>query len=64
MIKPVWLTSMAPYTLVSIINGNGILTVDDQQYSLHKGDHFIILATIKSWTMNGEFLDIASEPTD
>ncbi|MRG62434.1 mannose-6-phosphate isomerase [Limosilactobacillus reuteri] len=55
---------MAPYTLVSIINGNGILTVDDQQYSLHKGDHFIILATIKSWTMNGEFLDIASEPTD
>ncbi|AWD63125.1 mannose-6-phosphate isomerase [Limosilactobacillus reuteri] len=53
-----------PYTLVSIINGNGILTVDDQQYSLHKGNHFIIPATIKSWTMNDEFLAIASEPTD
>lgn len=25
-----------PYTLVSIIDGNGILSVDDQKYSLHK----------------------------
>nr|WP_153703671.1 AraC family ligand binding domain-containing protein [Limosilactobacillus reuteri] len=53
-----------PYTLVSIIDGNGILTVDDQQYSLHKGDHFIIPTTVKSWTMDGLLLAIASEPTD
>lgn len=53
-----------PYTLVSIIDGNGILTVDNQQYSLHKGEHFIIPATIKSWTMDGELLAIASEPTN
>lgn len=53
-----------PYTLVSIIDSNGILTVDDQQYLLHKGDHFIIPATVKNWTMDGLLLAIASEPTD
>lgn len=52
------------YTLVSIINGNEILTVDDQQYPLHKGNHFIIPATVKSWMMDGKILAIASEPTD
>ncbi|WP_318529884.1 hypothetical protein [Limosilactobacillus reuteri] len=41
-----------------------MLTVDDQQYQLHKGNHFIIPATVKSWTMDGEILTIASEPTN
>ena len=53
-----------PYTLVSIIHGYGTLEVDGHDYQLHKGAHFIIPATVKNWTMDGELLAIASEPTD
>lgn len=32
----------APYTLGSVIEGSGSLTVAGKVYPLHKGDHFIL----------------------
>lgn len=53
-----------PYTLVSIIDGDGKLIVDGKEYDLHKGTHFIIPATVKEWTMDGNMLAIASESVE
>ncbi|WP_125707163.1 mannose-6-phosphate isomerase, class I [Companilactobacillus zhongbaensis] len=50
------------YTLVSVIDGTGLLTIDGNDYKLAKGQHFIIPATVSQWTLDGVDLDvIASE---
>lgn len=53
-----------PYTLISIIDGDGSITADGHTYELHKGVHFIVPATIKEWTMKGDMLVIASESVE
>lgn len=55
-------TKAAPYTLVSVIEGNGILTVVDKGYDLKKGDHFILPAPVESWGLSGKMQLIASTP--
>lgn len=52
----------APYTLVSVIEGSGELTVADKVYSLKKGDHFILPAPVEAWVLSGEMELIASTP--
>lgn len=52
----------APYTLVSVLNGEGTLIVDDQEYHLQKGMHFILPFDVKKWTLKGDLQIIVSEP--
>ncbi len=52
----------APYTLVSVLDGNGQLEVESRTYELKKGMHFILPYAVKSWTLAGKMMLIASEP--
>lgn len=50
------------YTLVSVLEGMGSLTVDSQTYTLKKGMHFILPYGIDTWTLEGDFQIISSTP--
>lgn len=50
----------APYTLVSVLEGNGKLIVEAGEYPLKKGTHLILPNDIKKWTIEGELKIIAS----
>lgn len=50
----------APYVLVSVIDGNGNITVDGQEYELQKGMHFILPADVNAWTLAGKMELIVS----
>lgn len=50
----------ADYTLVSVLSGQGSLTVDGETYPLTKGQHFILPATVEGWTFDGELEMIAN----
>lgn len=52
----------APYTLASVIDGEGNLTVDGKDYPIKKGMHFILPFDVKEWTLSGNLQIIASEP--
>lgn len=53
----------ADYTLNSVLNGQGQLTVDGQVYPIHKGDHFILSSDVASWKLEGHDLEmIVSHP--
>lgn len=58
------LKKQAPYTLVSVLSGVGVLKLADgkQNYAIEKGAHFILPAGIKEWQIEGELQLIASEP--
>ena len=56
-------TKTADYTLNSVLNGQGQLTVDGQVYPIHKGDHFILPSDVASWKLEGHDLEmIVSHP--
>ncbi|MFC4651545.1 mannose-6-phosphate isomerase, class I [Lactococcus nasutitermitis] len=55
-------TKTADYTLVSVLDGAGTLTIDGQDYSIKKGEHFILPSTIERWTITGQLEIIASNP--
>lgn len=55
-------TKDAPYTLVSVIEGAGNITVSNKVYVLKKGDHFILPSPVDSWTLSGSMQLIASTP--
>ncbi|WP_431804019.1 mannose-6-phosphate isomerase, class I [Halobacillus andaensis] len=48
------------YTLVSVLNGEGLVHVDTREYKFKKGDHFIIPATIENFTVSGRAQMITS----
>ncbi|GBG94006.1 mannose-6-phosphate isomerase [Ligilactobacillus salitolerans] len=52
----------APYTLVSVLDGEGQLVVDGQTYQIEKGVHFILPYAVKKWQLKGDLSIIASEP--
>lgn len=52
----------APYTLVSVLDGKGKLTVDGKDYEIEKGVHFVLPFDVKEWTVSGNVMIIASEP--
>lgn len=53
----------APYTLVSVIDGEGSITVPSgNSYPIAKGSHFILPNDVKTWTIDGNLLIIASTP--
>lgn len=49
---------VADFIQVSVVNGNAELIINEQTYTVKKGDHFIIPATIKDYrlTGNAEFI--------
>ncbi|KRN25113.1 mannose-6-phosphate isomerase, class I [Lacticaseibacillus camelliae] len=57
-------TPTAPYTLVSVLDGEGTIEADGQSYPIKKGTHFIIPNQIKSWTFTGKMMMITSTPGD
>ena len=59
----VTLEKMAPYLLVSVLAGQGMLTVDGETYPIAKGDHFILPSDVEEWTFEGKNLEmIVSHP--
>lgn len=54
--------AMAPYVLVSVLEGAGKLRAGGQTYTIEKGDHFILPNDVESWTLEGELTCIASTP--
>lgn len=53
----------AAYSLVSVLAGRGVLTVDGETYPIAKGDHFILPSDVKAWTFEGQDLEmIVSHP--
>ena len=55
-------TKVADYTLVSVLDGEGKLTVDGNEYPLKKGAHFILPSNVENWTLSGHLEIIASNP--
>lgn len=54
--------TVAPYTLVSVLKGEGQIKVDDKTFDLKMGMHFILPNEVKDWTITGDMQIIASEP--
>ena len=53
----------ADYSLLSVIAGEGKLTVDGKDYPIQKGSHFILPSDVESWTLGGQGLElIVSHP--
>ncbi|MDR2977192.1 MAG: mannose-6-phosphate isomerase, class I [Streptococcaceae bacterium] len=53
---------IAPYMLVSVLDGAGSLNINHKTYALKKGDHFILPAQIEGWKLSGNLMIIASNP--
>lgn len=54
----------APYTLFSVLEGNGKVIVDNKEYVIKKGNHFILPFDVKEWKFEGNLILIISEPGD
>ena len=51
------------YSLLSVLSGQGSLQVDEENYPIGKGDHFILTSDVESWTLEGQDLElIVSHP--
>ena len=59
----VTLEKTAPYLLVSVLAGQGMMTVDENTYPIAKGTHFILPSDVEAWTFEGQDLEmIVSHP--
>ncbi|MHC5268475.1 mannose-6-phosphate isomerase, class I [Enterococcus sp. LJL98] len=56
------LEKAAPYTLATVITGEGQLLVNGETYDLAMGTSFILPNQIESWEIKGDLTIIASEP--
>lgn len=52
----------AAYTLFSILNGSGSITVDGKTFDLKKGQHFLMPNQVSAWTLQGDMDIIESTP--
>lgn len=50
----------ADYLLMSVIEGQGNIVTDDKDFTLQKGDHFILPASVRSYKLNGHMEMIVS----
>jgi mannose-6-phosphate isomerase len=57
---PVTFAKTAPYTLASVLTGEGTLSIDGSDYPIRKGDHFILTSDIATWAFDGKLTLIAS----
>lgn len=56
------LSTSALYTLVSVIEGQGVIQIGNQTWELSKGKHFILPNDVKDFTLSGNLEIIASTP--
>ena len=59
---PVEMKRSAPYSLLSVLDGEGSIAVDGQVYPIKKGSHFILPSDVESWTFDGRLEMIVSHP--
>ena len=52
----------ADYSLFSVLDGQGSLLVDDQEYQIAKGSHFILPSDVQAWEIKGDLELIVSHP--
>ena len=52
----------ADYSLFSVLDGQGSLLVDDQEYPIAKGSHFILPSDVEAWQIKGNLELIVSHP--
>ena len=52
----------ADYSLFSVLDGQGSLKVDGQDYEIAKGSHFILPSDVETWQIKGELELIVSHP--
>lgn len=52
----------APYTIVTVIDGEGQLLIDGQTYQLKRGTTFILPSDVTNWSFDGDITMIASTP--
>ena len=52
----------ADYGLFSVLDGQGSLLVDGQEYPIAKGSHFILPSDVQAWKIQGELELIVSHP--
>ena len=52
----------ADYGLFSVLDGQGSLLVDGQEYPIAKGSHFILPSDVQAWEIQGELELIVSHP--
>ena len=52
----------ADYSLFSVLDGQGSLLVDDQEYPIAKGSHFILPSDVEVWQIKGNLELIVSHP--
>ena len=58
-----YFTNNPNFKLISVISGEGILSVDGQNYGLFKGQHLILPNNVQSWKLKGkELVLIQSNP--
>lgn len=60
----VQMSRVAPYFLLSVIDGQGSLLVDNKLYNLQKGSHLILPHTISEWEFDGNLEMIVSHPNN
>ncbi|WP_078409108.1 mannose-6-phosphate isomerase, class I [Priestia abyssalis] len=51
-----------PFMLVSVIDGDGMLTVNSEKYSIEKGQHFILPYNMGDFVLEGHLQLIVSHP--
>lgn len=54
------MTQTAPYLLISVLEGDGQLIIENKIYQLTKGDHFILPNDVTAWAFDGDMTLIAS----
>ena len=52
----------ADYSLFSVLDGQGSLKVDGQDYDIAKGSHFILPSDVQAWQIQGNLELIVSHP--
>ena len=52
----------ADYSLFSVLDGQGSLKVDGQDYDIAEGSHFILPSDVETWQIKGELELIVSHP--
>ena len=53
---------IADYSLFSVLDGQGSLLVDGQEYPIAKGVHFILPSDVQAWEIKGDLELIVSHP--
>ncbi|MCT4486706.1 mannose-6-phosphate isomerase, class I [Levilactobacillus parabrevis] len=52
-----------PFMLYSVIKGQGVLEIGGKQYTIVKGQHFIVPNGVLDWSISGDLLLISSTPS-